>query len=80
MGTFTHNHVGPDGLNEVLRLVRPGGLAVVMINVEAFKADGYASKFEALEKAGRCRLKATEDGILFGKTGLKGRIMVLEVC
>lgn len=79
VGTFTHNHVGPSGLDEVLRLVKPRGLVVVMINVEAFEADGYAAKFAALEQAHMCRVIATEDGILFGKTGLKGRILVLEV-
>ena len=79
VGTFTHNHVGPAGLNEVLRLVRPGGLFVVMINVEAYASDGYEAKFAQLVKDGRCRIRTIEEGILFGTTGLVGRIMVLEV-
>lgn len=79
VGTFTHNHVGPAGLDEVLRLVRPGGLFVVMINVEAYASDGYEAKFAQLVKDGRCRIRTTEEGILFGTTGLVGRIMVLDV-
>lgn len=79
VGTFTHNHVGPAGLDEVLRLVRPGGLCVVMINVEAFAADGYEAKFAGFVKDGRCRTRAIEDAVLFGSTGLLGRIMILDV-
>jgi predicted TPR repeat methyltransferase len=79
VGTFTHNHVGPAGLDEVLRLVRPGGLFVVMINVEAYASDGYEAKFARLVKDERCRIRTTEEGVLFGTTGLVGRIMVLEV-
>jgi len=80
VGTFTHNHVGPSGLDEVLRLVQPAGLFVVMINVEAYASDGYEAKFDALVKAGRCRIRTVEEGILFQTTGLVGRIMVLDVC
>ena len=79
VGTFTHNHVGPSGLDEVLRLVQPGGLFVVMINVEAYASDGYEAKFDALVKTGRCRIRTVEEGILFQTTGLVGRIMVLDV-
>jgi predicted TPR repeat methyltransferase len=79
VGTFTHNHVGPSGLDEVLRLVQPGGLFVVMINVEAYASDGYEAKFGALVKAGHCRIRTVEEGILFQSTGLVGRIMVLDV-
>ena len=31
-GTFTHGHVGPDAFDELLRIVRPGGLFVLSIN------------------------------------------------
>jgi SAM-dependent methyltransferase len=79
VGTFTHNHVGPAGLDEVLRLVRPGGLCVVMINVDAYVSDGYEAKFDQLVKDGRCRIRGIEEGILFQTTGLLGRVMVLEV-
>ncbi len=79
VGTFTHNHIGPAGLDEVLRLVRPGGLFVVMINVEAYASDGYEPTFDQLMKADRCRIRTVEEGILFQTTGLVGRIMALDV-
>lgn len=50
-GTFTNGHVGPDGLDEVIRVVRPGGLIAVSINGEHWEAAGFRRKFEDL--AGR---------------------------
>lgn len=50
-GTYTNGHVGPEGLSEVLRLVRPGGLCVLAINAHHWEAKGFAAAFEAL--AGR---------------------------
>ncbi|WP_305968774.1 MULTISPECIES: class I SAM-dependent methyltransferase [unclassified Mameliella] len=40
-GTFTHGHVGPEALDEVLRVVRPGGVVALSINAEHWEAKGY---------------------------------------
>lgn len=47
-GTFTHGHVGPEALDEVLRVVRPGGVVALSINAEHWEAKGYASRFDEL--------------------------------
>ena len=47
-GTFTHGHVGPEALDEILRLLRPGGLAVLSINAEHFQSLGFAKAFTRL--------------------------------
>ncbi|OAN67835.1 hypothetical protein A8B82_06385 [Sulfitobacter sp. EhC04] len=47
-GTFTHGHVGPDALDEVIRIARPGATFVLTINAEHFEARGFAAKFEQL--------------------------------
>jgi len=47
-GTFTHGHLGPDALINVLSTLRPGGLMVVGINKEHFGAKGFEA---ALQKA-----------------------------
>lgn len=49
-GTFTHGHVGPEGLDEVVRLLAPGGQAVASINSAHFEAQGFAGKLDALGK------------------------------
>lgn len=47
-GTFTHGHVGPDALDELLRIVRSGGWIVISINSAHFTSHGFAAKLEAL--------------------------------
>ncbi|MDG1168519.1 MAG: class I SAM-dependent methyltransferase [Sulfitobacter sp.] len=48
-GTFTHGHVGPDALDELLRVARKGAVFVLSINAAHFEARGFAAKFAALE-------------------------------
>jgi predicted TPR repeat methyltransferase len=47
-GTFTHGHVGPEALGEVLRVLRPGGLAAISVNAEHWAARGFAAALDAL--------------------------------
>ena len=48
-GTFTHGHVGPVALAELLRVCRPGGLFVLGVNGEAFDQYHFGSAFAALQ-------------------------------
>lgn len=54
-GTFTHGHLGPEPLVNVLSLARPGALAVIGINAEHFAAQGFGPVLELLEAEGRIR-------------------------
>ena len=40
-GTFTHGHVGPEALKEVLRVVRPSGWIALSINAAHYSAHGF---------------------------------------
>ena len=40
-GTFTHGHVGPDVLDELLRVTRSGGLFVLTIHYKLYKKAGF---------------------------------------
>ena len=44
-GTFTHGHIGPDVLDELLRIIKPGGLFVLSINSKVFIKNGFREKF-----------------------------------
>ncbi len=48
-GTFTHGHVGPAAIDELLRVARPGAQFALSINTEHFRAAGFADKFRQLE-------------------------------
>ena len=43
-GTFTHGHVGPNVLDELLRVVRSGGLFVFTVHSKLFKKAGFDKK------------------------------------
>ena len=45
-GTFTHGHVGPDGIAELLRIARPGARCVIGVNSSIFDANGFRDRFE----------------------------------
>ena len=45
-GTFTHGHVGPDGIAELLRVARPGARCVIGVNSSIFDTNGFRGRFE----------------------------------
>ncbi|WP_227271191.1 class I SAM-dependent DNA methyltransferase [Roseobacter weihaiensis] len=44
-GTFTHGHVGPEALDELLRVAAPGALFVLTIKQDLYDTRGFAEKF-----------------------------------
>ena len=47
-GTFTHGHVGPACLPELMRIARPGALFALSINAQAFDTACFGSAFAGL--------------------------------
>ena len=58
-GTFTSGHVGPEGLNELIRVTRTGGLVAISINAKHYESAGFATKLES-SKAKISDLSLTE--------------------
>ena len=48
-GTFTHGHVGPHVLDELLRISKKGALFVLSINAQHFVSHGFKVKFDQLK-------------------------------
>lgn len=73
-GTFTHAHVGADAFDEILRILRPGGLLVCSINKAIFEPMGFSRKIDRLEEAGSLRTVTILEAPLFApgddETGL----------
>ena len=45
-GTFTHGHVGPDAIAELLRVARPGARCVIGVNSSIFDTNGFKDRFD----------------------------------
>ncbi|MGB3245447.1 MAG: class I SAM-dependent methyltransferase [Sulfitobacter sp.] len=48
-GTFTHGHVGPNAIDELVRIAQPNAVFVLGINAEHFEERGFGTKFAALD-------------------------------
>ena len=51
-GTFTHGHVGPVCLPELMRIAKPGALFALTVNAKAFDSAGFGSAFADLVAEG----------------------------
>ena len=52
-GTFTHGHVGPGCLPELMRIARPDALFVLTVNAKVFDQAGFGSAFAMLVAEGK---------------------------
>lgn len=48
-GTFTNGHVGPDGIDAMLDVVRPCGWIVLSVNAQHYVTAGFEAKMAQLE-------------------------------
>lgn len=60
-GTFTHGHVGPEALDELIRVAAPGAIFSLGINAEHFSALGFEAKFASLYHSALITAPAFED-------------------
>ena len=51
-GTFTHGHVGPEPLDEIFRILRPGGLLACTVHHDLWESMGFKSRLDLLVAQG----------------------------
>jgi len=51
-GTFTTGHVGPDAIDALLRVARPGAQFALSVNSRHYRSAGFAETFETLMTSG----------------------------
>jgi SAM-dependent methyltransferase len=47
-GTFTHGHVGPGPLDEIFRILEPGGVLACTVHRDLWESMGFEARFAAL--------------------------------
>ncbi len=48
VGVFTHGHVGPEGIDELIRVTKPGGTICFTVNEGVWDASGFPDAIETL--------------------------------
>jgi 2-polyprenyl-3-methyl-5-hydroxy-6-metoxy-1,4-benzoquinol methylase len=51
-GAFTHGHLGPEPLAELIRIAAPGAVLAIGINADHFESAGFSSWFDEATSAG----------------------------
>ncbi len=75
-GTFTHGHVGSEPLDEIFRILRPGGILACTVHNDLWQARGFESKFEALTSATVIECLFLEEGNYYRKGEPEGKFCV----
>ena len=52
VGTFTHGHLGPEPIGELVRVARPNALFALGVNAEHFEAKAFGAYLDVLVGAG----------------------------
>ncbi|WP_305987610.1 class I SAM-dependent methyltransferase [Roseibium sp. MMSF_3544] len=79
VGIFSHGHVGPGGLNELIRIAKPGAPIVFAVLEASFEADGFNEKIETLETEGKTKTLDVSLIAFYPKQEVFCQLVVLEV-
>ena len=78
VGTLTKGHVGPQLLNELVRVTRPAGLVIATVHDEIWQSGGYSAEVHRLEGASLVKVLCASDlGITEGSNH-GGKMVVLK--
>ncbi|WP_026122655.1 class I SAM-dependent DNA methyltransferase [Nocardiopsis halotolerans] len=79
VGTLTSGHVGPEALDELVRVARPGAPVVVTVLDRIWASSGYEARVGALEEAGAARLEeSTPQSAYHTKEDITCNLVVLR--
>ena len=77
VGTFTHGHVGPNGILHLLEIMTSGGILCFSVNEGVWESDKYHEFISDLVERDICRvLRIKKDDYLI-ETGVQGYIVTL---
>lgn len=82
IGAFGPGHAPPEALDELVRVVRPGGIGVFSLREDTYEEQGFPEKVAALAEAGRWRVRHESRPLrtyLLAEPELFGRLLTVEV-
>ncbi|QIN77447.1 methyltransferase domain-containing protein [Rubrobacter marinus] len=81
VGVFTTNHAPPEALDELVRVVEPGGHVIFSVRDDVYRNEGFEEKQASLEKEGGWRRVAMSEAFQpfpAGNTSHTTRLFVYE--
>jgi len=77
-GTFTHGHVGPEPLDEVFRVLKPGGIFACTVHMDLWQAKGFEASFNTLIDQGVVSLLSRQGDRYFRDGPIEGWFCVYQ--
>ena len=71
-GTFTHGHVGAEPLDEIFRILRPGGILACTVHQDLWVSMGFEARFKALVEQGVASLVSSQMGSYYKDAPVEG--------
>ena len=79
VGTFTCGHVGPEAMNELIRITRPGGGICFTVREQAWEEDGYRTRLRGIENDGLWELQELRTADYIQQEGARCKICLYSV-
>lgn len=75
-GTFTHGHVGSEPLDEIFRIIKPGGILACTVHNDLWQTHGFETKFEILINRGTIKCLSLEEGKYYQQGEPEGKFCI----
>lgn len=79
VGMFTSGNVGPSALEQLMRIVKPGGIVTTSIQDHIFVPEGFPAEIERLEQEGVCKVASVEKIPTMTKVDTFGHVYTFQV-
>lgn len=79
VGTFTLGHVGPEALDELARVTKPGGIVCFTVRDQAWEEDSYRERLRKMETQGLWELVELRNADYIEKEGAGCKVCVYRV-
>jgi ubiquinone/menaquinone biosynthesis C-methylase UbiE len=79
VGVFTHGHVGSNRLDELVRIVKPGGIICFTVNESVYDSYGFNLKIKNLESTNIWKILEIRKSDYMTKKNIKGIYCVVKV-
>lgn len=63
VGVFSFGHIDPAAIDEILRVLKPGGALIIGLNEKFYDEGSFPMKLDALEQERKIEIKSREHGI-----------------